>query len=87
MNGVIERFTAVTGASGKVTHVPLPMMQAMSRVMRPFNPALAGLISAGVVMDTRDMSFDPGSMDARIGSIATTSMDDVIRTDYGTMPS
>jgi NADH dehydrogenase len=61
MNGIVERFTAITGAEGKVSHVPLPMMRVMSRAMKPFNPALARVVATAVVMDTQDMSFDPSA--------------------------
>jgi hypothetical protein len=39
----------VTGATGKVSHVPLPMMRAMAVAMKRVNPAMAGLIEAGIV--------------------------------------
>jgi uncharacterized protein YbjT (DUF2867 family) len=61
MNGIVERFSAITGAAGKVAHVPLPMMRVMSRAMRPVNPALARVVATAVVMDTWDMSFDPSA--------------------------
>ena len=61
MNGIVERFSAMTGASGKVAHVPLPMMRVMSRAMKPVSPALARVVATAVVMDTADMSFDPAS--------------------------
>lgn len=62
----------MTGAKGKVSHVPRPVMRAMSIVMRPVNPSLAGLITAGLVMDTRDMTFDPTDINNRYPSIPLT---------------
>jgi uncharacterized protein YbjT (DUF2867 family) len=59
LNQLVETFEAVTGERGKVNHIPRPMMRLMSVVMKPLNPAMAGLIAAGVVMDTRDMTLDP----------------------------
>jgi len=55
MNAVVETFLAETGASGSVRHVPRAAMRAGSVVLRAFNPSLAALISAALVMDTRDM--------------------------------
>ena len=79
---VVETFRAVTGARGKVSHIPLPMMRVMSAVMKPLNPTMARLIEAAVVMDTRDMTFDPSETRRRFPSIPMTSLADVVRTDY-----
>lgn len=60
MNQVLQIFERVSGKTGKVSHVPLPMMRIMSVLMRPIKPALARQIQAGVVMDTDNiMSWDP----------------------------
>lgn len=79
---VVQTFQALTGATGKVSHIPLQMMQVMSVLMKPFNPSMAGLIEAAVVMDRRDMTFDPSEMRRRFPSIPSTSLADVIREDY-----
>jgi uncharacterized protein YbjT (DUF2867 family) len=79
---LVETFKTMTGASGKVSHVPLPMMRVMSALMKPFNPAMAGIIKAAVVMDTRDMTFDPSETHRRYPSIPTTRLADVVRHGY-----
>jgi uncharacterized protein YbjT (DUF2867 family) len=79
---VVETFQTVTGAHGKVSNVPLPMMRLMSVLMKRLNPAMAGLIEAAVVMDTRDMTFDPSGTHKRYPSISMTSLADVVRKDY-----
>jgi uncharacterized protein YbjT (DUF2867 family) len=57
------------GASGAQRRVPRPVMRVASVVMRPFRPALARQIQAGVVMDTTNMAFNAGS---------GTSLDDLV---------
>src|SRR4029079_11834647 len=54
----VETVKATTGATGTVNHVPLPMLRAMSLILRPIKPVLAGQMAAAVVMDTRDMTAD-----------------------------
>jgi nucleoside-diphosphate-sugar epimerase len=60
---------AAMGASGAQRRVPRPVMRVASVVMRPFRPALARQIQAGVVMDTSDMTYGGG---------AGTSLDEVV---------
>ncbi|HZC33573.1 MAG TPA: SDR family oxidoreductase [Candidatus Bathyarchaeia archaeon] len=82
MAEVVETFRTLTGARGTVRHVPRPVMRVMSAVMKPFNPAMAAVIEAAVVMDTRDMTFDPTEMRRRHPSIPMTPLADVIRHGY-----
>ncbi|HEY8845967.1 MAG TPA: hypothetical protein VIM24_04850, partial [Candidatus Limnocylindrales bacterium] len=79
---VVETFEELTGARGKVSHIPLPMMRVMSVLLKPLNPTMAGLIEASVVMDTRDMTFDPSEMRRRYPSIPATRLADVVGKDY-----
>jgi uncharacterized protein YbjT (DUF2867 family) len=82
MNQVVETFQTVTGAAGKVSHIPLPMLRVMSALMKPFNPTMAGLAEASVVMDTRDMSLDASDVRGRYPSVAMTHLADVVMQDY-----
>ena len=82
MNQVVETFQTVTGATGKVSHVPLALLRTMSMLMKPFNPTMAGLAEASVVMDTRDMTFDASGTRGRYPSVAMTQLADVVRKDY-----
>ena len=79
---LLQTFQSMTGATGKVSHIPLPMMQVMSVLLKPFNPSMAGLIEAAVVMDSRDMTFDASETRRRYPSMPSTSLADVIRADY-----
>lgn len=82
MEQVVQTFETVTGKTGTTSHVPLPVMRLLSVVMRPLNASLARQIQAGVVMDTRDMTFDASPLRRRFPSIPLTSLADVVRRDY-----
>jgi uncharacterized protein YbjT (DUF2867 family) len=84
MRQVAQTIMSATKMSGKVNPVPLPMMRLMAALMRPLNATLARQIQAGIVMDTRDMSFDPSEMRHRYPGISYTSLADVVRRDFGT---
>jgi uncharacterized protein YbjT (DUF2867 family) len=83
MQQFVRTFETVTGKSGKKHLVPLLMMRLMATLMRPLNPMLARQIEAGVIMDTRDMSFDSSDTFCRYHAIAPTYLADVVRRDYG----
>jgi uncharacterized protein YbjT (DUF2867 family) len=83
VDDLVATFQKLTGARGRVSHVPLPMMRALSILMTPLNPAMAGLIRASVVMDTRDMTFDSRDATRWSPRISPRSLADVIQADYG----
>jgi hypothetical protein len=58
------------------------MMRMMATLLRPFNPTLARQIQAAVVMDTRDMSFDPTALRQRFPTMPFTTLEDVVRRDF-----
>ena len=76
---VIEQTMGKTAA---ISHVPLPMMRAMSLVMKPLNPALARQIQGGVVMDTTDLTFATVKRGASAWVQGTTSLRDVVIREY-----
>jgi NADH dehydrogenase len=79
---IVEIAQRETGARGTVRHVPLPMMRAFSVLMKPVNPGFARQVQAGVVMDTRDMSFDGTARARRFPSIPLTTYAEVVRRDF-----
>ncbi|HEX5506656.1 MAG TPA: NmrA family NAD(P)-binding protein, partial [Thermomicrobiales bacterium] len=78
-----ETFAAVTGRRGTISQVPLPVMRLVAVLLRPVRPALARQVRAGVVMDTRDMSFDPAPTRRRYPALTPTPLADVVRREYG----
>jgi NADH dehydrogenase len=82
--GVVE---GATGRKATTSHVPLPMMRAMSVVMKPLNPALARQIQGGVVMDTADMTFATVIRGSSSWVRGATTLDEVVVRDYMREPS
>jgi uncharacterized protein YbjT (DUF2867 family) len=76
---VVEQATGKTAAT---SHVPLPMMRAMSVLMKPLNPVLARQIQGGVVMDTTDLTFASVRRRASSWIQGTTSLREVVVRDY-----
>lgn len=83
MRQVAQTFQAVTGKNGTVRHVPLPVMRAMAVLLRPVNATIARQIQAGVVMDTRDLTFDPAETTRRYPAIVPTPLAEVVARDFG----
>ncbi|HEY8619304.1 MAG TPA: SDR family oxidoreductase [Dermatophilaceae bacterium] len=57
-NEIARLVQASMKASGSLHHVPRPGLRAMGLVARPFNPTMARLARASLVMDTCDLTFD-----------------------------
>ena len=74
----VEIVMATTGATGAVSHVPLPLLRLMSHILRPIKPVLAGQIAAAVVMDTRDMTADATERTRRFPHVPSTPLRDVV---------
>ncbi len=81
-----ELAAAVAAAAGKraaVRHVPLPVMRLAAALTRPLKPDIAGLIGAGVQMDTTDMAFDASDLRRRYPATPLTTLVEMIARDYG----
>lgn len=83
LNEVVDVFESVTGGHGARSHVPLPVMRALAVALRPLLPALARQIQAGIVMDTRDLTFDARDLRRAFPSFRLTSLSEVVARDYG----
>ena len=77
---LVATYERVTGASGTKSHVPLPMMRVMAPLMRVLVPSLGRQIRAGVVMNTRDMTF----RGERAPEVPMTTLADAIRRTIAT---
>jgi uncharacterized protein YbjT (DUF2867 family) len=82
MNELLATVEQMAGRTGRIDHVPVPVLRLMSVALRPFRPGLAGMIGASVVMDTRDMRFDASTTARRFPSITPTSLDAVVSERY-----
>lgn len=71
-----------TGRIATTTHVPLPMMRAMSVLMKPVDPILARQIQGGVFMDTADLSFATVIKGSASWVRGKTTLREVVERDY-----
>jgi Predicted nucleoside-diphosphate-sugar epimerases len=77
-NQLVGQIEQAAGRKAVVKHVPLPMMRLLSALMRPFKPDVAGMIGAGVAMDTVDMTFDASDLQQRFPQIKLTRLADIV---------
>jgi uncharacterized protein YbjT (DUF2867 family) len=74
-----DRLVAATGRPGRVRHIPLPMLRAMSVLARPVAPVFARQAQAAVVMNTTAMTADGAALRARFPTISATTLDELLR--------
>jgi uncharacterized protein YbjT (DUF2867 family) len=74
-----ERLILASGRPGRIRHIPLPLLRAMSVLARPLSSALARQAQAAVVMNTTDMAVDTSAIRDRLPTIPATTLDQVIR--------
>jgi uncharacterized protein YbjT (DUF2867 family) len=74
-----ERLITASGRPGRIRHVPLVMLRALSLLARPVSPAFARQAQAAVVMNTTDMALDTSTIRDRLPTIPATTLDEVIR--------
>ena len=79
LNDVVETLAATSGRPATARHISLTALRVGSLLMRPLKPDLAGLIRAAILMDTIDMSLDPGELAAGYPEIALTHLADVVK--------
>lgn len=78
-NQLVEEIVSITGRKASVRHVPIPVMRLIRQLMRPIRPDIAGMIEAGIVTDTVDMSFDAVHQQHRFPQIELTRVAEVVR--------
>jgi NADH dehydrogenase len=65
LNELARRFASRSGITPRVRHIPRWVMRMSSLLLRPVRRDLAGIIEAGIIMDTADMRFDPSALRMR----------------------
>jgi uncharacterized protein YbjT (DUF2867 family) len=73
-----ERLITASGSPGRIRHVPLAMLRALSLLARPVAPTFARQAQAAVVMNTTDMTLDTPTIRDRLPTIPATTLDQVI---------
>ncbi|MGD1992073.1 MAG: SDR family oxidoreductase [Anaerolineae bacterium] len=56
---VVRLYERYAGRPAKVSHVPLPALQVLYRLLRPFHPGISGIMQISILVDTTDQTFDP----------------------------
>jgi uncharacterized protein YbjT (DUF2867 family) len=79
---VAEVFERVTGKTARRRRIPVPVMRALSFVMRPFNPVFARSVKAGALAAVTPQPFDPTAMLARY-PVQLTTLEEWVRQKYG----
>jgi uncharacterized protein YbjT (DUF2867 family) len=74
-----ERLITASGQPGRIRHIPLAMLRAMSVLARPVAPVFARQAQAAVVMNTTDMTADVAAIRDRFPTIPATTLDEVLR--------
>lgn len=82
LNDVVETLAATSGRPATARHISLTALRVGSLLMRLLKPDLAGLIRAAILMDTSDMSLDPGELAAGYPEIELTHLADIVRGKY-----
>jgi uncharacterized protein YbjT (DUF2867 family) len=78
-NQLAEQLITASGKPGRIRHIPLPMLRAMSVLARPVSPVFARQAQAAVLMNTTDMTVNLAAIRDRFPAIPATTLDEVIR--------
>jgi uncharacterized protein YbjT (DUF2867 family) len=73
-----DRLVTATGRPGRVRHIPLPVLRAISVLARPVAPAFARQAQAAVVMNTTDMTARGPAVGERFPAVAATTLDELL---------
>jgi uncharacterized protein YbjT (DUF2867 family) len=73
-----DRLVTASGRPGRVRHVPLPVLRALSVLARPVAPAFARQAQAAVVMNTTDMTARGPAIGDRFPAVPSTSLDKLL---------
>jgi uncharacterized protein YbjT (DUF2867 family) len=55
---VVGIFERVAGRTAKVTHLPIPALRVMSRVLQPVHAGVSRVLKLAIVSETTDQAFD-----------------------------
>jgi uncharacterized protein YbjT (DUF2867 family) len=78
-NGVAELFGRISGKKAKVTHLPIAAAKAAAIAAKRFHPGVSRVISAAVVFENTDQTFDSREVTSKY-PIRLTSLEDWART-------
>ncbi|HEX6348297.1 MAG TPA: SDR family oxidoreductase [Candidatus Dormibacteraeota bacterium] len=82
-NQFVDRIGRAAGRQVSVRHVPLPLMRVTALAMRRLKPDVAGLIEAGIAMDSAPMAFESAGLQERFPDVRLTSLQEVLERRFG----
>ena len=78
-NQVAALLQEAAGRTGKVRHVPRPVLQAIATLARAIKPALGRQARAALAMDTIDMTFDSTAARRPFPGLPNTDMPSALK--------
>ena len=72
---VVRLYEQISGRTAKVTHLPLGLLRAVSRLVRRAHPGLGQALQLGLLAETTDQRFDARPLAARF-EVELTSLED-----------
>lgn len=78
---IIEIIEQNTGKIAKRNYTPIAVMKIMKILIRPFNPVMSRMITAGINFDTTDQTFDM-SETLKKYPMQLTKLEDYVRERY-----
>jgi uncharacterized protein YbjT (DUF2867 family) len=74
---VVRLYEEQADRPAKVSHTPLPVLQVLYRLLRPFHPGLSAVMQISILADRSDQTFDPSATLERF-PIELTRLEDFI---------
>ncbi len=84
-NQLVQQIELASGRKATVRHVPVPVMRLSRQVVRVFKPDVAGMIQAGIALDTIDMRFDATELHRQFPHVELTGVAEVIGSRFNGM--
>ncbi|MBV9359218.1 MAG: SDR family oxidoreductase [Chloroflexi bacterium] len=82
LNQLVGHVECVTRREAKVYHVPVPLLRLSRLLTRPVRPDVAGMIEAGITLETADMRFDATDLRRRFPHVELRCMADIVRQHF-----
>ena len=82
MNQLVRRIELAVGVRARVRHVPIAAMRLAHWLISPLKADIAGMIEAGITLETTDMSFDAANFRRRFPQLQLTSVAEVLQQQF-----
>jgi len=81
-NQLVREIEIAASCTASVTHIPILLMRVSRLLLWPIRPDLAGMVEAGIVTDTLDMTFNTTELQRRFPQVELTRVADSARRDF-----